>query len=74
MILYLDSSRGISAGLVLGALLDAGANGALVQRILGTVTLPRISLMRGTGAGEASQARSLPWRLAPCDAAHPSST
>lgn len=47
MIIYLDSSRGISAGLVLGALLDAGADAALVQRILGTVTLPRISLMRG---------------------------
>ncbi|MGI8855814.1 MAG: nickel insertion protein [Thermomicrobiales bacterium] len=49
MILYLDSSRGISAALVLGALLDAGADAALVQRILGTVTLPRIALMRGTG-------------------------
>ena len=49
MILYLDSSRGISAGLVLGALLDAGADIALVRRILGTVTLPRIALMR---AGE----------------------
>jgi uncharacterized protein (DUF111 family) len=47
MILYLDSSRGISAALVLGALLDAGADVALVQRILGTVTLPRIALMRG---------------------------
>jgi pyridinium-3,5-bisthiocarboxylic acid mononucleotide nickel chelatase len=47
MILYLDSSRGISAAMVLGALLDAGADAALVQRILGTVTLPRISLMRG---------------------------
>jgi len=47
VILYLDSSRGISAGLVLGALLDAGADVALVQRILGTVTLPRIALMRG---------------------------
>jgi uncharacterized protein (DUF111 family) len=40
MILSLDSSRGISAGLVLGALLDAGANIALVRRILGTMTLP----------------------------------
>jgi uncharacterized protein (DUF111 family) len=49
MILYLDSSRGISAALVLGALLDAGADAALVQRILGTVTLPRIALMRGRG-------------------------
>lgn len=49
MILYLDSSRGISASLVLGALLDAGADIALVRRILGTVTLPRIALMR---AGE----------------------
>ncbi len=49
MILYLDSSRGISAALVLGALLDAGADAVLVQRILGTVTLPRIALMRGTG-------------------------
>jgi hypothetical protein len=49
MILYLDSSRGISAALVLGALLDAGADAALVQRILGTVTLPRIALMHGTG-------------------------
>jgi uncharacterized protein (DUF111 family) len=47
MILYLDSSRGISAALALGALLDAGADVALVQRILGTVTLPRIALMRG---------------------------
>jgi uncharacterized protein (DUF111 family) len=47
MILYLDSSRGMSAALVLGALLDAGADIALVQRILGTVTLPRIALMRG---------------------------
>jgi uncharacterized protein (DUF111 family) len=47
MILYLDSSRGISAALVLGALLDAGADVALVQRILGTVTLPRIALLRG---------------------------
>jgi uncharacterized protein (DUF111 family) len=49
MILYLDSSRGISAALVLGALLDAGADAALVQRILGAVTLPRIALMRGKG-------------------------
>jgi uncharacterized protein (DUF111 family) len=47
VIVYLDCNRGISAGLVLGALLDAGADAALVQRILGTVTLPRISLMRG---------------------------
>ena len=53
MILYLDSSRGISAALVLGALLDAGADAALVQRILGTVTLPRISLMRGKERREA---------------------
>lgn len=48
MILYLDRSRGISAGLVLGALLDAGADIALVRRILGTVTLPRIALMRAS--------------------------
>ncbi|MGI8688289.1 MAG: nickel insertion protein [Thermomicrobiales bacterium] len=48
MIVYLDSSRGISAGLVLGALLDAGADIALVRRILGTVTLPRIALMRAS--------------------------
>jgi len=47
VIVYLDCNRGISAGLVLGALLDAGADATLVQRILGTVTLPRISLMRG---------------------------
>lgn len=46
MIVYLDCSCGISAGLVLGALLDAGADIALVRRILGTVTLPRIALMR----------------------------
>lgn len=46
MILYLDSSRGISAGLVLGALLDAGVDATLVQRILGTITLPRIVMMR----------------------------
>src|SRR5258708_2891674 len=39
--------RDISAPLVLGASLDAGADVALVQRILGTVTLPRIALMRG---------------------------
>ena len=43
---YLDSGRGISAGLTLGALLDAGADAALVQRILGTVTIPRIALMQ----------------------------
>ncbi len=46
MIVYLDCSHGISAGLVLGALLDAGADSALVRRILSTVTLPRITLMR----------------------------
>jgi uncharacterized protein (DUF111 family) len=45
MIVYLDSSRGISAGLVLGALLDAGADASLVQRILGTLTIPRIALI-----------------------------
>ncbi len=39
MIVYFDSSRGISAGLALGALLDAGADAALVQRILGTAGL-----------------------------------
>jgi uncharacterized protein (DUF111 family) len=49
MILYLDSSGGITAALVLGALLDAGADVALVQRILGTVTLPRIALIGGRG-------------------------
>jgi len=48
MILYLDCSHGISAGLVLGALLDAGADIALVRRILDTVTLPRIALMRAS--------------------------
>ena len=52
VILYLDSSRGISASLVLGALLDAGADIALVQRILGTVTLPRIVLMRASERAE----------------------
>lgn len=46
MLVYLDCSRGISANLVLGALLDAGADVALVRRILGTITLPRIALMR----------------------------
>jgi len=48
MILYLDCSHGISANLVLGALLDAGADIALVRRILDTVTLPRIALMRAS--------------------------
>jgi len=43
---YLDSGRGISANLVLGALLDAGVDIALVRRILDTITLPRIVLMR----------------------------
>jgi uncharacterized protein (DUF111 family) len=52
VIVYLDSSRGISAGLTLGALLDAGADAALVQRILGTVTLPRIALMQARDATE----------------------
>lgn len=46
MLVYLDGGRGISAGLALGALLDAGADAALVQRILGKVTLPRVALMR----------------------------
>ncbi len=46
MLVYLDCSCGISANLVLGALLDAGADVALVRRILGTITLPRIALMR----------------------------
>ncbi len=46
MLAYLDSGRGISANLVLGALLDAGADIALVRRILDTITLPRIALMR----------------------------
>jgi len=46
MLVYLDCSNGISANLVLGALLDAGADVALVRRILGTITLPRIALMR----------------------------
>ncbi len=48
MILYLDCSHGISASLVLGALLDVGADIALVRRILDTVTLPRIALMRAS--------------------------
>ncbi len=46
MLVYLDCGQGISANLVLGALLDAGADIALAQRILGTITLPRIALMR----------------------------
>ena len=46
MLVYLDGGRGISAGLALGALLDAGADAALVQRILGKVMLPRVALMR----------------------------
>jgi uncharacterized protein (DUF111 family) len=55
LIVYLDSSRGISAGLVLGALLDAGADAALVQRILGTVTLPRIALMQARDATDVAR-------------------
>ncbi len=46
VIVYLDSGRGMTAALMLGALLDAGADAALIQRILGTITLPRIALMR----------------------------
>jgi uncharacterized protein (DUF111 family) len=52
VIVYLDSSRGISAQLVLSALLDAGADAGLVQRILGTVTLPRIALVHARDATE----------------------
>lgn len=49
MLAYWGTAGGLTAGLALGALLDAGANGAMVARILAGLTLPRATLVQARG-------------------------
>ncbi len=46
MLIYLDCARGLTTAHMLGALLDAGADYALVTRVLAGLTLPRATLLR----------------------------
>ena len=51
MLTYWDTTNGIDAGRVLGGLLDAGADAALVTAIMAKLTLPRATLFHSRGQG-----------------------